>query len=209
MKVAVSGESDLDETALRILIEAIVGKQTHAVAFRPRARGWPAVCNDLPAVLKRLHYHTDAEAIVIVADSDDSPLHQATHEQAGKTEGECRLCSLREKMELTFSQLNPVGDRATIKAAIGIAVPAIEAWYLCGVDPRASESAWLQGGQSMRGASFRKELKRALYGKDMAHSQLKQRRLREEALRLAQDPSLLENYFPAGFGALARELRNW
>ncbi len=165
MKVAVFGESDLDETALRILIEAILGKQTHAIAFRPRARGWPAVCNDLPAVLKRLHYHTEAEAIVIVADSDDSPLHQATHEQAGKTEGECRFCSLREKMKLTFSQLNPVGGRVTIKAAVGIAVPAIEAWYLCGVDPRASEAAWLQGGQSMRGASFRKELKRAFMAK--------------------------------------------
>jgi hypothetical protein len=209
MKVAVFGESDLDETAIRILIEAILGKQTHAIDFRPRARGWPAICNDLPAVLKRLHYHTDAEAAVIVADSDDSPLHQTAHEQSGKGESECRLCSLREKTELTFSQLNPISGRAMIRTAIGIAVPAIEAWYLCGTDPRASEAPWLQGGQSMRGARFRKELKRTLYGKDLVPSQLKQQRLKEEALRLAQDLDMLEKFFPIGFGSLARSVRNW
>lgn len=49
------------------------------------------------------------------------------------------------------------------------------------------------------GASFRKELKRALYGKDLAPSPLKQQRLNEEALRLAQDLDMLEKFFPIGF----------
>ena len=209
MKVAVFGESELDETAIRILIEAILGKQTSVVDFRPRARSWPAICNALPSVLKYLHYQTDAEALVIVADSDDSPLHQPAHEQSGKWESECRYCALRVKTELTFSQLNPISGRSTISTAIGIAVPAIEAWYLCGADPRASEAAWLQGGNSMRGASFRKELKRALYGGDMAPSQLKQQRQKEEALRLAQDLDMLEKFFPVGFGSLARTVRTW
>jgi hypothetical protein len=61
----------------------------------------------------------------------------------------------------------------------------------------------------MRGADFRKKLKKALYGEDFAPQAIRARRMREEALRLAQDLSLLESYFPNGFGPLAREVRSW
>jgi hypothetical protein len=32
-----------------------------------------------------------------------------------------------------------------LKIAIGLAVPAIEAWLLCGVDPHITEAAWING----------------------------------------------------------------
>jgi len=209
MKVAVFGESDLDEEAVRILVDGILGKQTQSVDFRLRARGWPAVKDNLPAVLTHLHYRTDAEALVVIADSDDSPLHQADHEQPGNVNSECRLCGLLVAIGQTLNRLAPVPGRATIKIAAGIAIPAIEAWFLCGSDPRASEAAWLQGGASMRGADFRKKLKRTLYGEDFAPQAIRIRRVREEALRLTQDLSLLESYFPNGFGPLAHAIRGW
>jgi AAA15 family ATPase/GTPase len=43
----------------------------------------------------------------------------------------------------------------------------------------------------------------------LAPSQLKQQRLKEEALRLAQDLDKLEKFFPIGFGLLARSVRRW
>ncbi len=61
----------------------------------------------------------------------------------------------------------------------------------------------------MRGADFRKKLKRSLYGEDFAPQAIRIRRMREEALRLAQDLFLLESYFPSGFGSLARKVRSW
>ncbi len=209
MKVAVFGESGLDEEAVRTLVDGLVNKSTQAVEFRLRSRGWSGVKDNLPAVLTHLHYRTDAEALVVIADSDDSPLHQVGHEQPGNLDRECRQCILLATIDRTLERLNPVAGRATIKIAAGIAVPAIEAWFLCGHDSRASEAAWLQGGPSMRGADYRKKLKRTLYGEDFAPQAVRVRRLREESLRLAQDLSLLESHFPAGFGLLARAIRSW
>ncbi len=129
MKVAVFGESGLDEEAVRILVDGLLGRQTQSVDFRLRARGWPAVRDELPAILTHLHYRTDAESLVVIADSDDSLLHQADHEQPGNINIECRLCSLLATIDQTLNRLKPISGRATIKVAAGIAIPAIEAWF--------------------------------------------------------------------------------
>lgn len=207
MKVAILGEGDLDEIAARILIDGILGQPTEPVAFTLRTRrGWPGVRYQLPALLKHLHYRTDAEALVVVADSDDSPIHQPAHEQPGQTDSQCRHCSLREVAGQELARLTPLPGRAPVKIAIGIAIPTIEAWFLCGNDHRASEAVWLTGGNSMRGATYRENLKRALHS---GSALPKAQRAQIEARRLAQDISLLENHFPAGFGSLVRVLKSW
>lgn len=84
MKVAVLGESPIDEAAVRVLVEGILVRQTQQVEyFQLRSRGWPSVLRILPNVLQHLYYRTDAEGLVVVADLDDSPLHQETHDQLG------------------------------------------------------------------------------------------------------------------------------
>jgi hypothetical protein len=93
--------------------------------------------------------------------------------------------------------------------AVGLAVPAIEAWFLCGNDSSASEAAWLQGGFSTFGSDYRKGLKQKLYGKTPVSSLFKAARMKEESARLAANLSLLESHFPNGFGALANAIRNW
>jgi hypothetical protein len=76
MRVAILSESEYDERAVRILIEGILGSSTETVPVKPVARdGWSSVRIILPAVIRHLHYNTDAEALVVVVDSDDFPVH--------------------------------------------------------------------------------------------------------------------------------------
>src|SRR5215213_211241 len=138
MKVVVLSESSADEAAIRILVNGILGGETEDVPSLPlRSRGWPSVIKVLPTVIKFLYYRTDAEALVVIADSDDSPVHRSSHDQAGNEEPGCRLCQLRRVVNET--KPSALTGRDELKIAVGLAVPAIEAWYLCGVDPHVNE----------------------------------------------------------------------
>ena len=128
MKVAILSESPADEAAIRILVNAVLGEETqHPPRLSLRARGWPAVVTLLPSVLKHLHYHTDADALVVVADADDSLLHTPEHEEPGAMAPSCRWCIVRHTIGQVSETLTPVSGRAPIRTAVGIAVPAIEA----------------------------------------------------------------------------------
>jgi len=131
MKVAILGESPADETAIRILVDGILSKQTQPISLsslRARVPSVDAVFRTLPAVLRELHYNQpDAEALVVVVDSDYSPLHQPTHEQLGGFERKCRLCKMRQIVAQVQSQLRPLSGRPLIKTALGLAVPTVEA----------------------------------------------------------------------------------
>jgi hypothetical protein len=210
MRVAVLSESPADEAAVRILVESILSKQTQSIALPPlKTRGWSPVFIVLPTVLRHLHYQTVAEVLVVVLDSDESPVHQSAHEQPGGTNPQCRLCRLREDIRQIQHQLRPVSGRAPIKTALGLAVPAMEAWYRCGLDPHVTEAAWIQGLASGHHPYTKDDLKRAVYGTVRPSLGLETKRAIEEAQRLVQDLSVLETWFPNGFGALARDVRNW
>ena len=163
----------------------------------------------LPNVLTYLHYRTDTEAFVLVVDSNHSPVHQSTHKQPGGAVPLCRLCQLQALVATVQSPLRPRVDRSSIKIAIGLAVPAIEAWFRCGLDPRVTEAAWIQGLQSGRFPYTKNELKRDVYGTDRPLLTQEIRYGTEAARRLIQDLPLLEQWFPNGFGPLVREVRRW
>lgn len=88
-------------------------------------------------------------------------------------------------------------------------MPALEAWFQCGLDPHVSEAEWRQGVGSRPGSPARKKLKEAMYGSERLTEELTKKRAVEEAQRLARDLTLLERLFPAGFGSLARDIRGW
>jgi len=116
MKIAVLSESPADEAAIRVLVDGVLGKPTQTIAFPPlRTRGWQGALGALPAVLRYLHYATDADGFVAVVDSDHSPVHQPSHEQSGSEDGECRLCKLREIVARVQSQLRDRAGRPPIK----------------------------------------------------------------------------------------------
>lgn len=210
MKVAVLSESPADEAAIRILIDGIPGRPTQSADMPPiRARGVSSVFTILPTVLKHLHYRTDADALVVVVDSDRTPVHKPEHEQEGGADERCRLCKIRQIVGSVLGQLRPVQGRTRIEVAVGIAVPAVEAWYRCGLDPHVTEAAWIAGLPSGPFPYTTRSLKEDVYETSRPSLDLETRRATEEAQRLAQDLQLLEQCFPTGFGALAREVRSW
>ena len=210
MRVAVLSESPADEAAIRILLDGILGSHTQSVDMpQIRTRGVSGVFTILPTVLKHLHYQTHADALVIVVDSDLTPVHKPEHEESGGTDERCRLCKIRHIVDSVLGELRPVQGRSRIKIAVGIAVPAVEAWYQCGRDPHVTEAAWIAGLTSGPFPYTTRSLKEDVYETPRPPLDLETRRATEEAQRLVQDLPLLEQCFPTGFGALAREVRNW
>lgn len=94
---------------------------------------------------------------------------------------------------------------------MGLAVPAIEAWYLAGLDPHVTETAWIVGMQSRRPPFTKAKLKQDVYGTDRPSLALETECAVKQARRLAEPGNLelLEKNFPGGFGALAGDVRSW
>lgn len=209
MKVALLSESPADEAAVRVLVESILGRPITQVHPGLRARGWPNVAQVLPPVLRHLHFNTDAAGLVVVVDTDDSVVHTAGHEAPGYFHPQCRLCQLRAAYRQTVKRLPPARGRKRVLRCIGVAVPAIEAWYLCGRDDQVTEAAWLRGQERGRVPYTRAELKLRVYGTDRPSLPLTISCALREVQRHRRDPRRLEADFPDGFGALARDLRSW
>jgi len=208
MKLAVLSESPADEVAVRILVDGVLGKRTEPAELpRLRTRGWPSVHHVLPNVIYHLHYRTDCEGLAVVVDSNHSPLHVG-QPSIPCGQDKCRLCLLRDAVHQTLLKLRPVPGKGPLKVAVGLAVPAIEAWYLAGKQPGISERAF---AQRMETGAFpdRNQLKREVYGTDHYSLELETRRAVEEATRLAGDLDVLQRAFPMGFGYLLAAVRSW
>jgi hypothetical protein len=211
MKVSIVSESPADEAAIAILVEALLGRRiTLLPPGRLRPGGWASALNVVDVELKRLHYNTDADAMVVVVDTDDTPLHEPAHEQPGGFVAACRLCQIRAKIESVRATLKPRYDNSVVRVAAGVAVPAIEAWYRCGLDTHAREDHFVQRlAANPKLFNVRNDLKKAAYGTDRPGLALERRVAEREARRLAADLSQLEQRFARGFGALARDVRGW
>ena len=208
MKLAIVSESPADEIAIRVLVEAVLGQQVRLVTPTLRARGWPNVAQVLPAIVRHLHFNTDADGVVVVVDSDDTVVHTAAHDAPGYFHPRCRLCQLRAVFRQATKKLPPAQGRAGVLRAVGVAVPAVEAWYLCGRDERVTEAVWT-GGQARGVMPYtRGELKWRVYGTDRPSLALEIDCALEEVARHRRDTRRLENDFP-GFASLAADLREW
>ena len=208
MRMAILSESPADEAALRVLIEGVWGERVQWVQSSLRARGWPSVAQVLPAILRHLHFNTDAEGLAVVVDADDSVVHTDAHEVPGYFHPHCRLCQLRAVFRQTVKKLPAARGRQRLLRGVGVAVPAIEGWYLCGKDESVTENAWLQGQAAGKPPYTRHELKWRVYGTDRPSLPHEIDCALVEARRHARDTRRLENDFP-GFRALALDLRTW
>jgi hypothetical protein len=207
MKVALLSESPADEAALRVLVAAVLKQTPEFVAPGFRARGWPNVAQLMPAVIRHLHFNTDTDVLVVVVDSDDSVVHTVPHDAPGYFHPHCRMCQLRAIHRQTTKRLPAAHGRERVVRAVGIAVPAVEAWYLSGRDATVNEAAWRTGQERGRPPYTRPELKQRVYGTDrpsLAHEIVCALR---EVERQRADTRRLEFDFP-GFAALADDLRS-
>jgi hypothetical protein len=206
MKIAIVSESPTDEAAIKILIDTIIGKESELASLRARSGGWSNILRDLSRIINILHYsQPDVEAIVIVMDSDDSRPHAQSHNQPDAEHLECRLCQARAIVRAALAETKTLQNRVGLKTAIGLAVPAIEAWFRCGVDTRVNEVAWSRKLQGENVRYDRQSLKLAIYGSYRSNIDSAV----EAARRVAGDLELLELLFPNGFGSLLQDVRNW
>src|SRR5262245_38695956 len=167
MKVAILSESPADEAAIRILLRGLLGVEIEVIALAARAGGWNAALGVVPPTLKALHFRRTAAALVVVLDSDNSPVHRLEHEQPGSEVTSCRICQVRRVIAEVQQHLRPVPSPPSIETAIAVAVPAIEAWYLCGREGDCTEAGWIM--RQRAGTKSRTEiarLKRLVYGSD-------------------------------------------
>jgi hypothetical protein len=201
-------ESPADEAALRVLVEAALGAAPKFVTPGLRARGWPNVAQLLPSIIRHLHFQTDTDALAVVVDSDDSVVHTAEHDRPDYFHPHCRMCELRGVFRRTVKKLPPAQGRERVLRGVGIAVPAIEAWYLCGREAGLTVAAGVAGQGSGRLPYTRAELKLRVYGTDRPSLPLETRCALHEVERHRRDPRRLESDFPS-FAALAREMREW
>lgn len=210
MNVAFLSESPSDEAALRVLVGSVLGQAPRLVAPGFRARGWPNVAQILPAVIRHLHFNTEAELLAVVVDSDDSVVHELPHDAPGYFHPQCRMCQLRAVFRQTLKKLahsaRPGASGRRLLRGVGVAVPAMEAWYLCGRDAGISEAAWVAGLDSGRLPYTRSELKRRVYGTDRPSLPQQTACALREVERHRRDLRRLENDFP-GFAALATDIR--
>jgi hypothetical protein len=210
MRLAVFSESPADEAAIRILTDGLLGRPTEAADLPAlRTRGWPSVRQVLPAVMMNLHYGFYADALVVLVDSDLSPVHLPEHDPPENAPEKCRLCQLRKVVSATLPKLRPVKNRQPLRVALGLAVPSLEAWFRCGHDAHVTEAAWLLALHSQQFPYDVRRLKTEVYGTHRPSLLLETERMTQEATRLAQDLSALEKWFPNGFGAMAHAVRSW
>lgn len=208
LKLALMGESLVDESAMAILVEGVLGRPFTRVQPNLRARGWPSVLQILPAIARHLHFNTDADGLVVLVDADDTEPHGEAHDAPGYFHPRCRLCQLRGAFRRATKTLPPAHGRERVLRAIGLAVPAAEAWYLCGRDERVGEAAWRQARLDGWSPYTRRELKALVYGTERPNLPQAVAGATAAARRHAQDTRRLENDFP-GFAALAKDLREW
>lgn len=210
MKVAILSESPADEAAVRILLEGLLGLPVEVLTLRTRAGGWTSVPTTVPAVLKQLHYHRAAAALVVVVDGDNSDVHTADHERADRSPTNCRLCQLQSIIDETRKQLKPIPGHGPVEAAVAVAVPSIEAWYLCGLQPECSEAGWLVARQSGKSApNESRRLKQIVYGTDRPGIQIQTAVAVRHAERLRSNLGLLDQWFPNTYGRFAATVRSW
>ncbi len=209
MKIAIVSESPADEAAIKILVDAIVGTESEVFPLRTRPHGWTRVFELLPNIVVGLHYGTDVEAVVVVVDSDDTPVHQDFHNSAQTVDPECRLCRLRATVKLALSRVQPLPERAPLNTGLGLAVPSIEAWYRCGLDPHVNEATWNRKLMGERITYNRQSLKIDVYGSHQPSLGMEAEAAVSAAKRLSSNIELLERLFPNGFGCLLYDVRNW
>jgi hypothetical protein len=211
MKVAIVSESPADQAAISQLASAAVGVAFEAVPVAIRHGGWTTVLQTLGSIIPAVYYQTDAEGLVIVVDSDDSPLHDNQHDPTDPANAKCRICGIGQALTKAISRLRARPMPQELKFAVGLAVPSMEAWLLCGDDHSVCEAAWANARRQNTIPYTRLNLKHRLYGTERPSLEQQTATMRQHSERIVNSGQLqlLEQLFPLGFGMLAQQLREW
>ena len=156
MNVALLAESEVDQQILEYLVSTILAQRVDVALPRKfEVMGRPGVRNTLPSFVKHTHYCTNADRIVATADAD-GPLDHNQDERCA-----CRLCEPRGAALRGLGELQETQRQDLPTLAIGIAVPAIEAWLLVNKRPDMREANFATVSESMYHAKRKLKKKRS------------------------------------------------
>lgn len=209
MKIGFYCESPVDQAAMKVFTEGILGEPPEPIDMDLEGQSVPAFFAALDGVFRGVYYNSDAEGLVVVVDCDDTELHDPAHDAPGGDSEGCRLCRVRKIIAEARRYLKPRQSRPDLKVAIGLTVPTVEAWYLLGKEPGVGEAAWKVGLAEKRPPFTRPQLKKLVYGTDRPALELMSTCAVAEARRIILNIKAIETAFPAGFGSLAREITSW
>jgi hypothetical protein len=210
MKIGFYSESPADQAALAVFTESILGEPPEPISMPLQAHGVTSVLIGLDGVIRGVHYNSDAEGLVVVIDSDDADLHEPAHDKPDGEAERCRLCEARKVIARARKHLKPRQGISPLKIAIGLAVPAIEAWYLVGKEHQVGEAAWRVGRAAGKLPFTRAKLKEMVYGTTRPSLEHETECAVREAQRIViAGIQALETSFPIGIGVMAQEIRSW
>jgi hypothetical protein len=115
MKVAFFSESPADQAALAVFTEGLLGAAPELIDRQLEGHGVTGVMSALDGVYRGIHYQSDADALVVVVDCDETELHSAAHDQPGASSPTCRFCKLRDIVTKARSQVQPRQGRPPLK----------------------------------------------------------------------------------------------
>ncbi len=209
MKLGFFSESPADQAAMAVFAAGLLGTPPEPIDNDLQAHGVAGVLNALDGVIRGVHYNSDAEGLVVVVDCDETEFHDSSHDTPGGGGERCRFCKLHKIIARARNQLKARQGRPALKVAIGLAVPAIEAWYLVGKEHQIGEAAWKVGLTSGQHPFTTRQLKQKVYGTDRPSLEHETECAVNEARRIIANIQALEDSFPIGFGLMAREIRSW
>jgi hypothetical protein len=201
MKVAIFSESAHDEEALRVILDGVLQIKTEAEAHNLESNGWHNVIKRLPTAIRKLHYQTETAGLLVVVDADRSSLKMG---EAGN-----RREVLKTIVKATLASLGPVAQKPALKVAIGVAMPALEAWLLSPDDVTLCEANWERALSSEIDTDIGKRLKRQLFGVERPDSFVRRDLVLKAAHRCIPHLSVLRDRFPNGFGKMVEDILAW
>jgi hypothetical protein len=209
MRVAVFSESAIDDQIGMRLVEGIYGKSLVREELQGlRVRGVNALFRTLESVVKRLHYRSFADALVVIADSDNCDVHDATHDGSQQR---CRHCRLEREISRIKRELRRVEGRPPFEIALVVATPSIEAWLVDGGSNCRSETAWRQArSRGVDAVSEIKQMKELAYGSTgLRNSPIRLARGLEHVEQLLERIDVVRAAFPDSFGRFVEAVRSW
>ena len=201
MKISVLAESSNDAAVMVELASAALGGPVELINSGFEMMGWNMIPSVLPAVIKHLHFRSEADGLIVVADSNHSSLEPGAPNN--------RREELRAMAAKIVENLGMLHGRSRIRIAIAVASPALVAWLLFHRYGEISESAWERGLVEKKDPYTKGVLKQRLYGVQRPSRDIATALRLEAARQVSQRIHELRSRFPLGFGSFFEDLLSW
>jgi hypothetical protein len=113
-----------------------------------------------------------------------------------------------ESARRTIALLNPVFGKNLLRVGVGVAAPAIEAWYEFGLDSRATEAGWRAVPRDQQ-MTRKRELKDRVARRHGTIAGVNPEAAASDAHRVCKEIDKFARAFASGFGPLAAAVRSW